>query len=156
MPGVRLWRTPSAMRCCALRSEREVAAGFVVGLLLLAVVAGVGGKVGDAAFDHAVLLELVGGEFDLDRFACVDEADVFVADPHFGAQDFAVGHEGHEDGAGADGGADGVGGEVFDDAPARGGRLHLNAQQAGGEVERGDAGELFFPAPGRQNKPLLG
>src|SRR5574340_590370 len=100
--------------------ERQVAAGLAAGLLLRVGVARVGGKVRDLPFDHAVFLELVGGEFDLDRLSGVDEADVLVADPDFGAQGLTVWHEGHEDGAGADDGADGVGGEVLDDAILRG------------------------------------
>src|SRR3989338_4752196 len=101
--------------------ERQVAARFAGLLLVGRGVAGIGAEGGDLAFDHAVFLELVGGGFDLDGFAGVDEADVLVADPDFGAEDFVVGDESHEDGAGADDGADGVGGEVFDDAPAKGG-----------------------------------
>ena len=87
---------------------------------LLVGIGGVGTEVGDFALHHAVFLELVRGEFDFGGLALVDEADILIGHPHFGSEYLVLGHEGHEDGAGADDGADGVGGDVFDDAVLRG------------------------------------
>ena len=90
-------------------------------------------------------LELVGGKFKLDRLAGMDEADVLVGGPHFGSEDFAVGDEGHQDGAGADDGAVGVGGEVFDYAhPPGAGR---------GGIERATPVNRFFQRLARTFAP---
>lgn len=87
---------------------------------LLVRVGGVCAEVGDFALHHAVFLKLVGGEFDFGGLSLVDEADILIGYPHFGSEDLVFGYERHEDGAGADDGADGVGGDVFDDAVLRG------------------------------------
>ena len=53
------------------------------------------------------------------RWPGLDEADVVVADAHFGHQRFVLRHDGQQHGAGGDDGTDGGGGQVLDDAGLR-------------------------------------
>jgi hypothetical protein len=75
------------------------------------------------AFEHSVLLERVGGELELHALAGFDEADVVVADAHFGHQRFVLRHYSKQHGARGDDGADGGSCQVLDDAGLR--RLQL-------------------------------
>ncbi len=73
----------------------------------------------DPALDHAVLLEREGRQLDLHRLPLAHEADVLVRHPHLGAQRFLARHQRQQHRARLHDSADGMRGEVFDDAVVR-------------------------------------
>jgi len=92
-----------------------VVVGVLLGGVLLAV-ARIGADIAHPAVDHAVFLELVRQNLDLDRLVDAHEALVFVLHPDFGLQLLVRRHQRHEHSARGDDGAFSVRPEILDDA----------------------------------------